>query len=192
MKVKINSDVIINEKGITEDLEKFAENCATAIVEEAAQLIKKFAYKQMVGYYGEYDPRIYKRTKQMLKSSYKPFVVTTGDIYEGGVIINSENTNHKRGYYVIDENEIGYGKKKGLIEPSIKEEYIYDNVWIKGSHGYENVGYGENIYWREIQGVPDRINKLKREAYSKEVKERLLSKGMNKAKSQSYSILNFS
>ena len=151
MKVNINPEVIMNEKNITKDLEKFAKTCATIIVNEAAQLIKKFAYKQMAGYYEEYDPRIYIRTEQMLKSSYKPFVVTTGDVYEE----------------------------------------IYDNVWIKGTHGYEKVGYGTNSHWEELIGLSDRINKLKREAYSKEVKEKLLAKGIRKAKSQSYTILNF-
>lgn len=190
MKINVNSDVIINEKNLEKDIKKFAETCATTIVEEASNLIKRFAFDQMVGYYGEYDPRRYKRTKQMLKASYKPFVITTGEIYEGGVIINSNNTNHKRGYYITDDNKKGYGDIT-LREPSIKEEYIYDNVWIKGSHGYENVGYGENIYWREITGVPDRINKLKRKAYSQEFKNKLLAKGMRKAKSQSYTIINF-
>ncbi len=190
MKVKINSDVIMNEKGLEKDIKKFAETCAITIVEEAAKLIKKFAYNQMIGYYSEYDPRIYIRTDQMKNTSYKPFVITKGNVYEGGVIINSSNTNHRRGYYVTDENKRGSGDIN-LREPSIKEEYIYDNVWIKGSHGWEKVGYGENTGWHEIQGTPDRINKLKRAAYSKEVKNKLLAEGMRKAKSQSYSILNF-
>lgn len=177
MKVNINPEVIMNEKNITKDLEKFAKTCATTIVNEAAQLIKKFAYKQMAGYYEEYDPRIYIRTEQILKSSYKPFVITTGDVYEGGVIINSENTSHIRGIRANGEE--------------YTEEEIYDNVWIKGTHGYEKVGYGTNSHWEELIGVPDRINKLKREAYSKEVKEKLLAKGIRKAKSQSYTILNF-
>lgn len=190
MKVKINSDVLINQKDLESDIKKFVEICATTIVEEAANLIKKFAFYQMVGYYEEYTPRRYKRTGQMRDSSYKSFVITKGNVYEGGVIINSSNTNHRRGYYVTDENKRGSGDIN-LREPSIKEEYIYDNVWIKGSHGYENVGYGGEVYWREITGVPDRMNKLKRKAYSKDFKERLLAKGMRKAKSQSYSILNF-
>ena len=178
MKVNIKPDVILNEKAITKDIEKFARTCATTIVEEASESIKKFAYEQMVGYYDEYDPRIYVRTNQMIDSSYKPFTTTTGNIYEGGIIINSENTNHKRG---IRKNGEEY-----------TEEEIYDNVWIKGSHGWEFVGYGDNAYWREINGLPDRINRLKRKAYSRDFKRKLLSKGFEKAKSQSYSILKFS
>ena len=178
MKVKLNSDVMMNEKAIAKDLEMFAKTCATTIIEEAAKSIKEFAYKQMVGYYDEYDPRIYVRTNQMRDSSYKPFTTTTGNIYEGGVIINSENTNHKRG---IRKNGEEY-----------TEEEIYDNVWIKGFHGWEFVGYGDNAYWREINGLPDRINRLKRKAYSRDFKRKLLSKGFEKAKSQSYSILKFS
>lgn len=178
MKVKLNSDVIMNEKAIVKDLEMFAKTCATTIVEEAAKSIKEFAYKQMVGYYDEYDPRIYVRTNQMRDSSYKPFTTTTGNIYEGGVIINSENTNHKRG---IRKNGEEY-----------TEEDIYNDVWIKGIHGQEKVGYGDNAYWREIQGLPDRINRIKRKAYSRDFKRELLSKGFEKAKAQSYSILKFS
>lgn len=177
MKVKINSDVIMNEKDIKKDIEKFAKTCALTIVQEASRLIKKFAYKQMIGYYDEYEPRIYDRTNQMRDLSYKPFIICTGKIYEGGVIIHSGHTNHIRGT-----------RKNG---DEYSEEEIYDNVWIKGSHGWEKIGYGENTSWHEIQGIPDRINKLKRAAYSKEVKNKLLAKGMRKAKSQSYSILNF-
>lgn len=173
MKVNIKPDVILNEKAITQDIEKFARTCATAIVEEAAESIKKFAYEQMLGYYGEYDPRIYERTNQMKDSSYKPFIIITGKTYEGGVIINSSHTNHQKG-------------------KNYTEEDIYNDVWIKGIHGYEKVGYGENAYWREIQGLPDRINRIKRKAYSRDFKRELLSKGFEKAKAQSYSILKFS
>lgn len=191
MKVNIKSDVILNEKAITQDIEKFARTCATTIVEEAAESIKKFAYEQMLGYYGEYDPREYERTYQMLNTSYKPFTTIMGEIYEGGIVINSSNTNHKRGYYITDDNKIGRGDIS-LREPLINEEYIYDNVWIKGIHGYEKVGYGDNAYWREIRGLPDRINRIKRKAYSRDFKRELLSKGFEKAKAQSYSILKFS
>lgn len=178
MKVRLNSDVIINEKAITKDIEKFARTCALTIIQEAAKSIKKFAYEQMVGYYDEYDPRIYERTNQMKDSSYKPFITITGKTYEGGVIINSSHTNHSR------------GKRKNGEEYT--EEEVYDDVWIKGIHGQEKVGYGENAYWREINGLPDRINRLKRKAYSRDFKRELLSKGFEKAKSQSYSILKFS
>lgn len=186
MKVNIKPDVILNEKAITQDIEKFARTCATVIVEEAAESIKKFAHEQMLGYYGEYDPREYERTDQMLNTSYKPFTTTMGEIYEGGIIINSNNTNHRRGFRLISNDD---GTK--TRQPYTEEE-IYDNVWIKGSHGYEKVGYGDNAYWREIQGLPDRINRIKRKAYSRDFKRELLSKGFEKAKAQSYSILKFS
>lgn len=173
MKVNIKPEVILNEKAIMQDIEKFARTCATTIVEEAAESIKKFAYEQMVGYYGEYEPREYERTDQMLNTSYKPFTTTMGEIYEGGIIINSSNTNHEKG-------------------KNYTEEDIYNDVWIKGIHGHEKVGYGDNVYWREIQGLPDRINRIKRKAYSRDFKRELLSKGFEKAKAQSYSILKFS
>lgn len=178
MKVRLNSEVIMNDKAITKDIEKFARTCAMTIIQEAAKSIKKFAYEQMVDYYDEYDPRIYVRTNQMKDSSYKPFITITGKMYEGGVIINSSHTNHSRGT-----------RKNG---EEYTEEEVYDNVWIKGIHGWEFVGYGDNAYWREISGLPDRINRLKRKVYSRDFKRSLLNKGFEKAKSQSYSILKFS
>lgn len=186
MKVRLNSDVIMNEKAITKDIEKFARTCAMTIIQEAAKTIKKFAYEQMVGYYDEYDPRIYERTNQMKDSSYKPFIIITGKTYEGGVIINSSHTNHQKGTRFNGEK--------------YTEEEIYDDVWIKGSHGFEIVGnkptaengWNDTRHWREIQGLPDRINRLKRKAYSRDFKRELLSKGFEKAKAQSYSILKFS
>ena len=168
----------MNEKAITKDIEKFAKTCALTIIQEAAKSIKKFAYEQMVDYYDEYDPRIYVRTNQMKDSSYKPFIIITGTTYEGGVIINSSHTNHSR------------GKRKNGEEYT--EEEVYDDVWIKGIHGWEFVGYGDSAHWREINGLPDRINRLKRKAYSRDFKRELLSKGFEKAKAQSYSILKFS
>ena len=105
--------------------------------------------------------------------SYQKFFANTGNVYEGGIMINSAFTNHEKG-------------------KSYTEEDIYNDVWIKGIHGYEKVGYDDNVYWREIQGLPDRINRIKRKAYSRDFKRELLSKGFEKAKAQSYSILKFS
>lgn len=173
MKVNIKPDVILNEKAIMQDIEKFARTCATTIVEEAQKQLEKFAFGEMAEYYMEYEPRIYDRTGQMGDMSYQKFFANTGNVYEGGIMINSAFTNHDKG-------------------KSYTEEDIYNDVWIKGIHGQEKVGYGENAYWREINGLPDRINRLKRKAYSRDFKRDLLAKGFEKAKSQSYSILKFS
>ena len=173
MKVNIKPDVILNEKAITQDIEKFAKICAMTIIDEAQNQLDKFAFGEMAEYYMEYEPRIYDRTGQMGDMSYQKFFANTGNVYEGGIMINSAFTNHEKG-------------------KSYTEEDIYNDVWIKGIHGYEKVGYGDNVYWREIQGLPDRINRLKRKAYSRDFKRELLSKGFEKAKAQSYSILKFS
>lgn len=173
MKVNIKPDVILNEKAIMQDIEKFARTCATTIVEEAQKQLEKFAFGEMAEYYMEYEPRIYDRTGQMGDMSYQKFFANTGNVYEGGIMINSAFTNHEKG-------------------KNYTEEDIYNDVWIKGIHGQEKVGYGENAYWREIQGLPDRINRIKRKAYSRDFKRELLSKGFEKAKAQSYSILKFS
>ena len=186
MKVNIKPDVILNEKAIMQDIEKFARTCATTIVEEAQNQLDKFAFGEMAEYYMEYEPRLYDRTGQMGDLSYQKFFANTGNVYEGGIMINSAFTNHDKGFRLISNDD---GTK---IRQPYTEEEIYDNVWIKGSHGYEKVGYGENAYWREIQGLPDRINRLKRKAYSRDFKRELLSKGFEKAKAQSYSILKFS
>lgn len=173
MKVNIKPEVILNEKAIMQDIEKFARTCATTIVEEAQNQLDKFAFGEMAEYYMEYEPRLYDRTGQMGDLSYQKFIAIKGNIYEGGIFINSAFTNHDKG-------------------KSYTEEDIYNDVWIKGIHGQEKVGYGENAYWREINGLPDRINRLKRKAYSRDFKRELLSKGFEKAKAQSYSILKFS
>lgn len=173
MKVNIKPDVILNEKAIMQDIEKFARTCAATIVEEAQNQLDKFAFGEMAEYYMEYEPRIYDRTGQMGDMSYQKFFANTGNVYEGGIMINSAFTNHEKG-------------------KSYTEEDIYNDVWIKGIHGYEKVGYDDNVYWREIRGLPDRINRIKRKAYSRDFKRELLSKGFEKAKAQSYSILKFS
>ena len=156
-KIKIKPEISLSIQGIESDLKKFGETYATTIVEEAQRVITKFAKEQMVGYYGEYDPRIYDpRTNQMLNSSYKPFTDHLGNIYEGGVIINSENTEHERGSDKFSESD------------------LYDMVWIKGIHGWEIVGYYPNYRWREIKGnpfTPDRLNRLKNKAYGNELKK---------------------
>lgn len=173
MKVNIKPEVILNEKAIMQDIEKFARTCAMTIIDEAQNQLDKFAFGEMAEYYMEYEPRIYDRTGQMGDMSYQKFFANTGNVYEGGIMINSAFTNHEKG-------------------KSYTEEDIYNDVWIKGIHGQEKVGYGDNVYWREIQGLPDRINRIKRKAYSRDFKRELLSKGFKKAKAQSYSILKFS
>ena len=177
MRAKINSEVIINEKAIQNDLNKFAKICATTIIEEGISLIMKFATKEMAGYYSEYEPYEYERTYQMYLESFMPFRSFKDNIYEGGINIDAFFTNHKP-----------RGKK-------FTEEDLYDNVWIKGSHGREIVGYKsewqDSRHFQEILGTPDRLNRLKKKIYSNTIKNKLLEKGMKKAKSQSYSILEF-
>ena len=178
MKAKINSNVLINEKVIQNDLNKFAEVCATTIIEEGINIIMKFATKEMAGYYNEYDPYEYERTYQMYRESFMPFHNFNGNVYEGGIHIDAFFTNHE---------------PKGK---NFTEEDLYDSVWIKGSHGLEMVGYKngwqDTRHLQEILGEPDRLNKLKKKVYSNTIKKKLLEKGLNKAKSQSYSILEFS
>ena len=178
MRIKINPNVIINEEAIINDIRKFTKTCAMTVVEEAQVQLEKFAFGEMAEYYTEYEPYIYIRTGQMGDLSYQTFMSNTGNMYEGGIIINSVFTEHERG---VRRNGKEY-----------TEEEIYEDVWVKGKHGGEMVGYGKNKHWRETLGVPNRINRLKEKAYSADFKNKLLAKGMAKAKSQSYSILKFS
>lgn len=173
MKIKINPNVVLDEKAIINDIEKFTKTCAMTIIDEAQNQLDKFAFGEMAEYYLEYEPILYTRTGQMGDFSYQRYMTIKGNVYEGGIFINSAFTNHEKG-------------------KSYTEEDIYNDVWIKGIHGQEKVGYGENAYWREIQGLPERINRIKKKAYSDNFKNKLLAKGIAKAKSQSYSILKFS
>ena len=173
MKIKINPDVVLDEKTIINDIEKFTKTCAMTIIEEAQNQLDKFAFGEMAEYYLEYEPIFYDRTGQMGDLSYQKYMTIKGTIYEGGIFINSAFTNHEKG-------------------EEYTEEYIYNDVWIKGIHGRKRVGRGGKAHWREIKGLPERMNRIKKKAYSENFKNKLLAKGIAKAKSQSYSILKFS
>lgn len=177
MAIKIKPEVIINERAIQNDLKKFAKVCAETVAWEAQSMLMKFAEEQMWGYYMEYEPYDYFRTDAMLDYSYQPLFIKNGDSYEGGIWINSSFTNHK---------------PKGR---TFTEEDLYENVWVRGSHGLEMVGYKsgwqDTRHLQEILGEPNRLEKVKKKAYSKQTKNQLLAKGMRKAKAQTYSILNF-
>ena len=56
--------------------------------------------------------------------------------------------------------------------------------------GYKS-GWQDTRHLQEILGEPNRLEKVKKKAYSKQTKNQLLAKGMRKAKAQTYSILNF-
>ena len=173
MAIKSKAWVDLDEKLIEADLRKFSEICCETIAKEAAAQINRFAYEQMFGYYGEYKPDIYERTEQMLIDSHKEYYAHHGNVYEGGIEINSAFTNHK---------------PKGITE-----EEIYDEVWIMGGHGWTHFKYGDIDKWRYNQGETDRLLTLKQKAYSKETKQKLLSLGIKKARNRNngYSILKF-
>ena len=133
MKVKVNPNVIINEKKINDDLEKFAEVCATTIIEEAAQMIARFARKQMSGYYTEYYPRIYDRTDQMIDASYKPFTSSGRGVYEGGVIIT---------FYIAFKDILSRGDK---ISSEFALKSITSHVIEEGYEAYSEYRPDENI-----------------------------------------------
>ena len=176
MKIKLQPDVKIDAKAIEADIRKFVDVCCSTIAKEATDLINKFAFQEMVEYYNEYDPYYYDRTYQIILQSYRPYWSHTGSSYEGGIIINSNFTDHQ---------------PKGITESQ-----IYDEVWEKGRHGWERIKYasasGNVDYWRPIQGEVDRIGRLKQQAYSTKTKQFLIDKGIKAARNVGgYSILKF-
>lgn len=172
MSISAKPHADINIDDIMADLEKFGRIYCKTVAKEAVKMIDKFAYNQMIDYYGEYYPRIYDRTGQMRDSSHKPHYKEYGRIYEGGIDIHSSFTEHK---------------PKG-----ISEEEIYEAVWVDGIHGYEKRGYPVSV-WYPISGEPYRIDTVKKMAYSSKTIESLKDKGLKEALKykNEYSILNF-
>ena len=176
MAISIKPRVEIDKKAIEADLLKFANVYCSTVAMEAADIIGKFAFQEMVGYYNEYEPSIYIRTFQMILHSYKPHYKKINNGYEGGVDIHSLNTNHP--------------------DKGISEEEIYEKVWVEGQHGIDMINYqsardGSVAYWRKFQGQPYRIDNLKRKAYSEKTIRQLQEKGLKAALKQHYSILRF-
>ena len=161
MKLKLKANTKVSEEMVFNDLKKFADTYSKFFMWEAMDMIYEFAYKEMLGYYEEYNPRYYSRTYLMQFFSYKKYYSHSNNYYEGGIIIDSSNTCHE------EDNDFEW-----------HEEMIYSFVWIKGVHGLH-------------QGKKDRFGRLKKKAFSKGTMTSLDKKSMKVAKTQSYSVIDF-
>lgn len=173
MKLGLDYTVEINDSAITQDLQKFYSAFAKAATKEAANRIEKFAQIQMNGYYNEYNPEYYERTMQMHDHSYKKFNMNGGNIYEGGVFVNSSFTLH--------ENR----------DDDFTEEDIYTNVWEKGIHGWRSIP--TRLGWEPviIQGKPDRFGEIEKEVQKTSFQNEMFQIGVNAAMKEKYSVLRF-
>ena len=135
------------------DIKALHEAFCKAVTERAATNIEKFARIEMEDYYTEIHekpshPIYYKRTKDMLNNSYEPFQEEDGDIYSGGIDIDSGFTTHEHGFNGnppgcvtsagFDEEEIILARNNKLIRKKCKD--VNDNSKIV----LTNVGMGSN------------------------------------------------
>lgn len=177
------------------DIKALHEAFCKAVTERAATNIEKFARIEMEDYYTEIHekpshPIYYKRTKDMLNNSYKPFQEEDGDIYSGGIDIDSEFTTHEHGFN---------GNPPGCVTPAgFDEEEIYTSVWVKGFHGrrrkYHKGATRYTSWWsgaKIIEGKPDRLGHLEEKASSPGFINSLKNAGMSAIQKQNYSVLKF-
>ena len=174
MAIKAKDNVDLDTQKIENDLRKFTDIYCQEFIRQGATMISEFAFKEMTCYYAEYDPRLYERTGDMLMFSHLPYQEKKGNIYMGGIDISSSNTSHAKG------------------SDNFSEDDLYNMVWIQGYHGYEKVGYPDS-YLRPIVGEADRLQRVKKKAYSKTTKDKASRKGMKAALDarNGYSILKF-
>lgn len=179
MAIKSKDGVELDVQKIESDLRKFTDIYCQEFARQGSIMISEFAFKEMLGYYGEYDPRLYVRTNNMLLFSHLPYQEKRGNIYMGGVDISSNNTS---------SNDFSHIRGS----ENFTEDDLYNMVWIQGYHGYEKVGY-PNSHLVPIIGKADRLQNLKNKAYSKTTKEKASRKGMKAALDarNGYSILKF-
>ena len=80
------------EKGLYDDLKKFASNVAKGMALETRKLLTQEAHTALDIYYSDYSPILYDRTNNLLNGSYEPYYSNAhGTIYRGGVKFSSDN-----------------------------------------------------------------------------------------------------
>lgn len=172
------------------DIKTLHETFCKAVTERAATNIEKFARYEMEDYYFEIPnhPIYYKRTKDMLNKSFKSFQEEEGDIYSGGIDIDSGFTTHEHGFN---------GNPPGCVTSAgFDEEEIYTSVWVKGYHGRKRTysWHSGKQYFSEtkiIDGKPDRLGHLEEKVSSASFIDSLKNAGLSAIQKQKYSVLKF-
>lgn len=183
----------VTDGALEADIKKMRETFCKTITQKAAERIEKFAAKEMEGYYDEYEPTYYKRTNQMYNDSYKQFLPNPeGNIYRGGIEIDSSFTEHHNGF--IDNLKDIKGDFQSM---KFSEEDIYTSVWDKGWHGKQSshhTGITRYTSWTEttiFHGMPHRFDRVKQKASTSSFFNSLERSGLAAVKRQKYSVLKF-
>lgn len=82
--------VKIDISGIEADMKKYMETYAKSYTEEAAKQLTNQAQSCIEMFYRDYTPKVYDRTEDLLKNSYKPYRHNNSDSYYGGVRITAD------------------------------------------------------------------------------------------------------
>lgn len=184
----------VTDGALESDIKLIKETFCKTITQRAAEKIEEFAAKEMEGYYDEYSPEYYRRTYQMYNNSYKQYLPDPeGNIYRGGIEINSSFTEHHNG--MIDNLK---GIEGNFQSMKFSEEDIYTSVWDKGWHGRQTVHHvGTTRYtnWTDttiIPGTPHRFDRVSKKASAQGFLNKLERAGFSAVTKQKYSVLKFS
>ena len=117
---------------VREDCEKFAQIYCEAAAKAAADKIFVYAHDAIASFYADYDPKVYRRTYNLGKNSYRRYYKNAGrGYYYGGVEIDSAfMDDYKRYNPYVEKVEDGQGAKfstKGIVALS---------AWVYGYHGW--------------------------------------------------------
>ncbi len=189
LKWKNNTIEGVTDKDLESDIKLIKETFCQTVTEKAVKRIFKFAQQEMREYYKEFNPpEVYVRTGDMQNNSFKEYRQTKGNIYQGGIEIDSSFTKHYGGF--LKEGE--------LTEPGLTEEEIYTSVWDLGLHGrtktYIHSGdhYVTDETFKYKQGKPHRFNRISQKASTQEFLNTLEHAGLSAVTKQKYSVLKFS
>lgn len=157
--------MIVNEKDLKDDVEKFLRSYAESYVQKAKHDITEFAKSAILEFYEEYTPTYYDRTFDLRDKSYSPYYRNTGKALYGGVTINTRNMQDYKGATAYE---------------------VADMSWIHGFHGDPN---GYNGRFSPIRTAPP-IDKVKNKMRNKAFLNELSDFGYQHAKSQKYKIID--
>lgn len=125
---------IKNYKELSQKLNEVVESRQQRLTDAVNRTINTF----IEHYYSEYEPEVYKRTYQFLKSCLSVNVKKIGKAYFSSVFIDYENM-----HYMFD---FGFGAENGL---PINGEQIIEAANL-GDHGVEIVAYhSDQSFWND-------------------------------------------
>lgn len=120
----------------TEAIENYISSRIPVAIEIVVEKIKNVIEEVLASYYGEYDPRLYQRTGQLMNSVRVEMSGKRGVVY-----IDTGNWHH-----ILDE---------------WSEEDILNDAMLVGSHGGSPYATSQTPVWTTAMGSMDVIKMLK-------------------------------